>query len=200
MNRNVADSKPKFNRMDPFLQQILVDVTNIAHLFNMSHTGLKMDPNMLQEVIVSVGYRLIRFHPLGGPQLESKVESAWHIGLAAFTTTLYLQFGRRRFLKYSLVAQRLREVIDRGLDEEDNDLMLWLLFIGGISVLAEVDQTWLVPRIHQVAQALGIEDWAALHQSIGQFPWINSLHDETGKALWDLVTHFQDKGYKEGYV
>jgi hypothetical protein len=59
-------------------------------------------------------------------------------------TTLFIQFGRRRFLKYSLVARYLRDVTHRGLDEEDSDLMLRLLFIGGISVLAELDQAWLI--------------------------------------------------------
>ena len=198
MNRNVAGSDPRFHRMDPFLQQILVDVTDVARLFNMDSAALNMDPNMFQEVIVSVGYRLIRFHPFGGPQLEAKLEPACHIGLVAFTTTLYLQFGRRRFLRYRLVAQRLQEVIERGLDLEDNDLMLWLLFIGGVSVLAEVSQIWLVSRIYQVTQSLDIEDWTALHKTIVRFPWINCLHDEAGKALWNTVMKGQNEVRNKG--
>lgn len=191
MSREFADSGSKFQRMDPFLQRVLLDVTSVTCLFNMDHAGLKVDPNMLQEVIVSVGCRLVRFHPLGGPQLESKLEAACHIGLIAFTTTLFLQFGRRRFLKYGLVAQRLKEVIDREMEEEDDDVMLWLLFIGGISILAEVDQAWLISRIHTVIQTLGIKDWPALHGYLVQLPWINSLYDETGKSLWDLVMRRQ---------
>jgi len=185
MSRNLVASGSRFNKLDPFLRQILLDVTDIASLFNMDY---KIDPQKLQEVVVSVGCRLVRFHPLCGPQLEIKLESAFHIGLTSFMTTLFIQFGRRRFLKYGLVTQYLKNVIDRGLDEEDNDLMLWLLFIGGTSVLAGADQAWLVSRTQQAVQSLGIKSWAELHQCLVQFPWINSLHDKVGKALWDSVT------------
>jgi hypothetical protein len=187
MKSNLIDSDPRFIKMDPFLHQILLDVTGITSLFNTDHTGFKLDASALQELIVSVGCRLVRFHPLSEPQLENRLESAFHIGLTALVTTLFLQFGRRRFLKYGLVTQYLREVIDRGLDGEDNDLMLWLLFLGGISVLKEVDEAWLALRIYQAVRSLNIEDWAGLHSCLIQFPWIKTLHDEPGKALWDSV-------------
>lgn len=65
--------------------------------------------------------------------------------------------------------------------------MLWLIFIGSISVLEVSDQPWLFWKIRQSARVLDIESWEDLHQSLVRYPWISSLHDEAGKALWDSV-------------
>ncbi|EXJ79038.1 hypothetical protein A1O3_08539 [Capronia epimyces CBS 606.96] len=184
MNRHLGDCRSRFDGIDPCLRQILLDVTNIASLFNMDY---KMDPHTFQEVIVSLGSRLVRFHPLSGPPLEGRLESACHVGLITFVTTFFLQCGRRRFLKYGLVGQHLRQVIDRGLDKQDDDLMLWILFIGGTSVLADRDHAWLMPKIQRTLRSLSIETWAGLHQCLVLFPWVNSLHDEAAKALWDAA-------------
>ncbi|MBV36668.1 MAG: hypothetical protein CMP47_14640 [Rickettsiales bacterium] len=184
MNRTMGGLALRFNGLDPTLQQILVDLISIASLFN---AGCRMDPHTLQEVVVSVGYRLIRFHPLCGPCLEDKLSSAFHIGLTSLLTTLFLRLGGRRFLRYSPVTERLKEVIESGLDEDDRDLMLWLLFIGRVSVLEGPDQDWIVPRIRQAVLSLGITSWAGVHRCILQFPWINALHDKAGKALWESV-------------
>jgi hypothetical protein len=173
--------------MNPFLQQILVDVTGISSLLNRKNIDFRLDSDMLQEIIVSVGYRLVHFHSLCEPPLENRLESVCHIGLTAFMTTMFLQFGRRRYLKYGLVAQCARKIIEEGLDEGDGDVMLWLLFVGGISVLDGVGQTWLASKIRRVAKALGIRDWDALHRCLVKFPWIDSVHDEAGKMLWESV-------------
>jgi hypothetical protein len=145
-----------------------------------------MDPHVLQEVIISVGYRLLRLHTFDGTYLEDKLESVCHIALTAFMTTLFLQIGRRRFLQYRLVGGCLNEVVNRGLDNADQELMLWLLFVGGISVVPEEDEHWLCTSIQQVARRRGIEDWTEMHRCLRQFPWIGSVHDESGKQLWDL--------------
>jgi hypothetical protein len=183
MDEKLGDTTWRLEAMDPFLRQILLDVTNIVRLFNMNHNGLRVSPNVLQEIIISVGYRLVRFSTLSGPQPRGELDSACHIGLTSFLTTLFIQAGRK-FMKYSLVARRLVEVIDKGSYGGDNDLALWLLFIGGISVLRGMDQMWLLSKIRQSSNALKIKDWDGLHQYLVLFPWICCVHDEPAKALW----------------
>lgn len=180
-------SGTNFDKIDPFLLRILLDIIGLAHWFNREDKRHKADPDMLQEVIVSVCYRLVRFHALGSPPLESKLDAAYHIGLIAFMTTLFLQFDGRRFLRYTLVSRCLKDIIERRLEECDSDSLLWLLFIGGISVLEEADQRWVVMEISHMIQFLGIGSWVQLRQLIIQFPWIGAIHDEPGKALWETV-------------
>jgi hypothetical protein len=187
MNANLGDPRPRFSTLHASLQQILLDVNSIASHFNSDQIAFRVDPQMLQEITVSVGCRLVRFHTLAGPPLKGRCESAYHIGLAAFVGTLFLQFGRRRYLKYKLIAQSIRDVVERGLNEEDADLFMWLLFIGGVSVLAGPDKAWLVPKIHQAARSLGITTWDGVQQCLVLFPWIKALHDEAGRELWTLA-------------
>lgn len=187
INQSLVGSNARFKQTNLSLQQILLDITNIASLFNNSNIDFRLDPQTLQEIVISVGYRLIQFRTLNGPGIQIKLDAAYHIGLTTFLTTLFLKLSHRRFLRYRLIAQRLKEVIEEGLDEQESDLMLWLLFIGGISDLAGLDQDWLCSKIRQLLQQLGIESWEALHQCLIEFPWIRCLHDEAGKALWDLV-------------
>jgi hypothetical protein len=162
---------------------LFLEVTCIGSSFNM---GYKLDPYMFQEFIVSLGYRLISFHAIGSPspQLENKVDRAVHIGLTVFLTTLFLRRGDRCFLRYKPVAKHLTCVVDTGLDEEHNDLMLWLLFIGGVSVLGDLDTTWLSMRMRHAAQSLNLTSWKGIQLCLVQFPWINVLHNEAGEALW----------------
>ena len=187
LNRRSTTLRSSSNRVDPRLNQVLLDANGIVALLNMDCVRFRFEPDMLQEIIVSIGCRLVAFHPLCEPQLESRLDSAYHIGLTAFITTLFLQVGRRRFQKYGLVGQHLKLAIEKGLEEEDNSVMLWLLFVGGISVLEGGDQAWLHSRIHHVAASLELDSWDMLRQHLLQFPWIISLHDEPGKALWDAA-------------
>lgn len=170
-----------FSVMHPSLQQVLLDVANVTSFFNQ---GFRMAPHFLQEAIVSFGYRLVRFQPMGGPLLGTKIESVCHIALTALMTTLLLQIGRRRFLQYGLVGQHLKDVVGSGLDEVDPDIRLWVLFLGGISVVPERDDNWLLASIQDAARSSGVQDWGGLHRRLMQFPWIRSLHDAESKKLW----------------
>jgi hypothetical protein len=171
----------KFRDMDPFLQQVLLDVANVASFFN---RGFKMEPHLLQETIVSLGYRLVRLQPLGSPLLRGKLESACHIAITALMTTLFIQIGRRRFLQYELVGQHLKGVVATGLDKEDPDVRLWLLFVGGISVVPECDESWLFENIQDAARAGGVQNWEDLRRRLMQLPWIMLLHDAEAERLW----------------
>ncbi|KAH8648433.1 hypothetical protein BX600DRAFT_554941 [Xylariales sp. PMI_506] len=187
-------SQEKFSKIHPDLLQIILDVGRISATCNEPDNALKLNPIEFQELIVSVGYRLVRFRTLFAPWTENRLESAFHIGLVAFLTTLFVQFGRRRYLKYQLVGQCLTAMIDESIDELDDGMILWMLFIGGISVLAveDKDNPWLSWRIHETAQRLGLKDWRGIQRNISKYPWIECLHGAGGKALWDSVSNSID--------
>jgi hypothetical protein len=167
--------------LNPYLQQILLDVCNVTAFFTQ---GYRMDPHMLQETIASFGYRLVRFQPVGVPLLRSRLDSICHIALTALTTTLFFQIGRRRLMQYELVGKHLKDVVAAGLEEVDPDVRLWLLFVGGVSVLPEREESWLLTNILETARDWSIRDWEDAHRRIMQFPWITSLHDLEAERLW----------------
>lgn len=168
------------------LRMVLFDLWNMANLFNDNH---KINASTLQEVVVSSGSQLIRFHPLGEPPLEDWLEAAIHIGLTAFLTTFVIRSGPRRFLQYQLVGECLNNVARRGLPDEHRDVLLWLLFVGGISVLSGPGLGWVAPRISQEAKLLNIATWESVQACFKEasLPWIDALHDEPGIALWQMA-------------
>nr|CAQ58441.1 putative leucin zipper protein [Sordaria macrospora] len=214
-------------QIHPFLSQILSDVLSITTLLNSPYLNFRFDPHTLQEFLVSVGCRLIRFRPLSyyQPQTQkgkrppppqtkqTRIESAIHLGLIALTTTLFLQFGRRRFLRYELVRDCMTTLIsdwdyhstspsntsENPADSVEKQTLLWLLHIGGISVLAgPEEQKWLAPKVQELAWGvMGVleGEGTGTHGGCGmgvkeyllRFPWVNSLHSEPGRAMWDSL-------------
>ncbi|EGZ76383.1 hypothetical protein NEUTE2DRAFT_98137 [Neurospora tetrasperma FGSC 2509] len=229
-------------QIHPFLSQILSDVLSITTLLNSPFLNFRFEPHTLQEFLVSVGCRLIRFRPLSYYQTQnpkkgkrpppslpstattttttttttqkSRIESAIHLGLIALTTTLFLQFGRRRFLRYELVKDCMTKLISEWnycsssssssssssppAENVENQTLLWLLHIGGISVLAgPEEQKWLAPKVQELAWGvMGILDWeesgsgsssGGVKECLLRFPWVDSLHSEPGKAMWDSL-------------
>ncbi|KAH8898898.1 hypothetical protein GQ53DRAFT_878165 [Thozetella sp. PMI_491] len=176
-------STTRYNELDPCLLEILQDVTSIATLFNNLPTDQTMDMYLFQELVVSVCFRLISFRPIQGSNDESGTEAAFHIGLTAFMMTLFLQNNYRRLIDYDLVTLRLKEVLSRHLHELDDDLGVWLIFIGRAWTWESTDEFW-TRRIEEAVQRLGVTQEADILKSVKKFPWINILHDKLSRMVW----------------
>ena len=187
LDRSSAASAIRHNGLDPDLHEILLDITSVTSLVKNLPTDLTIELTTFQEMLVSICSRLIRFHPLQSLKQKSDIEAVYHIGLTIFMMTLFLQYDHRRILQYELVSLRLKDVLDRGLDEVDDDLVLWLLLIGGIWISSGTDRFWLTSRIMELARRLGLNSWADVHGYVSTFPWISTLHDQPGRAVWNSV-------------
>jgi hypothetical protein len=187
LDRVSAASAIRHTGLNPNLHEVLLDVISLTSLFNNIPADRTLDIDTFHEILVSILSRLIRFRPLQSSKQESNIEAAYHIGLTVFMMTSFLQYDRRRILEYELVSLCLKDVLDSGLDEHDGDLVIWLIFIGGIWTSGDSDGRWLVSRVRRLVRRLGINSWAEVHSSVREFPWINALHDRPGRAVWNLV-------------
>ncbi|KXJ91410.1 hypothetical protein Micbo1qcDRAFT_225274 [Microdochium bolleyi] len=68
------------------------------------------------------------------------------------------------------------------------------------------DGTWLLPQIHELAQDLGLDasrssssspSWPAVLSVLSDFPWVHSLHDKPGQALWDAAVAMAAKNHAD---
>ena len=187
LDRTSAASAIRHNGLDPNLYEILLDVKSLTSLFNNILADLTIDLNTFHEMLVSICCRLIRFHPLQSPRQESNIDAVYHIGLTVFMITLFLQYGGRQTSPYELVSLRLRDVLDGELNELDDDLVLWLMFVGSIWVSGGTDGSWIISKIRRLARRLGINSWAKVQRSVSTFPWISALHDQLGRIVWNSV-------------
>jgi hypothetical protein len=186
-SKNATTPPSSLHELDPSIRQIFLNVTNMCSFFNNTKLNFRLDPQLLQEFVVSVGHAVIHTHPLSDLPLKNKVDGAYHIGLAAFVITLILQFGRHRYLRYNLLGTCLEDVIARGLDEKYDGLMLWIMFLGGISVVSGGRRAWLGARICEIVTRMGLDDWAGVRTHLLQYPWISAVHDDGGELLWESV-------------
>lgn len=181
---NAAASCPQHDLLEPYLYDILVDTMGATSLFN---KGVRLDLETLQEMILSIGYRLTQFRPSEEDRKLWQLQDSYHIGLTIWTMTVFLHGGRRQILDYERLDHRLKEILDSDLEDHNPELALWLLILGGVWVSDgyEYDEHWLPPRIRPMAMRLNIRSWDEVCTIVGHFPWIHALHDDLGRALWD---------------
>ncbi|EHK20396.1 uncharacterized protein TRIVIDRAFT_48760 [Trichoderma virens Gv29-8] len=179
---DAAAKCPQHDMLEPYLHDILVDTMGVVLLFN---NGVQLDLETLQEMILSLGYRIIQFHPSGEERRLWLLQASYHIGLTIFTLTVFLHAGRRQILDYERVDRRLKEILDTDLEDHYPELALWLSMLGGLWASDGYDGHWLPPRIRPMAMRLDIHSWEEVYTIIDHFPWVHALHDDSGRALWD---------------
>lgn len=144
-----------------------------------------LEPSQFEDALISLAYRLIYLRPLGREATGTSTENAYHLGAVAVLWTVLFESGRLHRSPYSLLAEKLRDAVDTLLaaGTEQNELLLWLLFISGISVLRPTDKTWLHGRIKCCTLVLGLADWQSARKAL-MFPWINLIHDKPAQRLF----------------
>ena len=172
------------------LSRIMLSLVSFASLLNgREREGrTKLDPLTYTETLVSLLYRLIEVAPLGQPRsmLGGLYDDVVHLAMLAFMTTLLPKYGSD--VSSHLLPNRLESAIqDLHVTSADTQnsgfsLLLWALFIGGVSVLKRKDHRSL---ILETCERLDLYDWQAVRRQLCAFPWIHTLHDVPGRCLWE---------------
>lgn len=179
-----------YEGLDPRFHEILVDALHVSTVFNSRSHQCRANLVSYQEIVLSILYRLLNFQPLENSQQDSGVEAAYHTGLTVFMMTMFLQHQRHRFVDLRVTLRSLREVFETTAVEEQGELALWALVIGGIWMGDDPDGEWIAPRLRRVSQGLGINSWDGAYLVLKRFPWIDRVHDEPGRQTWERVHEF----------
>lgn len=172
------------------LYDILLDIISICSFFNDNPFKMTLDLTLFLECQTSICYRLLRFHGLGSPWPDQTgIAPAYHTGLTIFMMTMFLQYDRRRMLDYSLISACLWHALEGDVvnQPQHQELALWLMILGGVWISGEGNVKSLRPRIRATADRLRLESWEDVRGCLGKYPWIQSIHDEPGRALWKQV-------------
>lgn len=176
-----------FKQLSDDLQNLVMDIAGLAWLLNNASAGLQPKVNDLKfhYTILLLGYRLVRFSPLGGARPTSHLENTIHLGLMAFIMTLLRKLDLS-ITGVSLVSGPIRSAAQEEWDNqrENQELLLWILFIGGVSIFNQVDDIWLIPKILQTSHVLDLHNWEDITRSLRKFSWVSTIHAKAGQALW----------------
>lgn len=154
----------------------------------------KLDGSTFNDKVILITYQLIQITPLSGQRLLSNFENVFHLSLLACITTIRLGFENQKPI-FALLSKLLR-ISCEGYSAEDRktqELLLWSLFMGNLSVLQEQDETWLIPKIQKTVFNLDLHCWEDARQILLKFPWVTALHNTGGKALWEKISCICDR-------
>lgn len=178
----------------PKLSHIMTDVAGFSALLNSKRKGqTKLDPQDFSTTILYLLYRLIEVAPLRQPHSAPATlhDDVAPLAMLAFMTTLLPEYGRERS-SYPLLSNRLESTF-HGLharfavvrNSNCSPLLLWCLFISGISILNHKQHPWLLLDLLQVCEQQDLHDWPSVRHQLSKFPWIHGLHDVPGQILWE---------------
>ena len=178
----------------PWLSRIMLDVLSFTSLLNSSQEEgrTKLDPLSYTEMLLSLIYRLMEVTSIGQPRCVSRrtYGDIAHLATLAFMTTLLPEYGSDRS-SYLLLSDFLKSAVQNvqvmSADSKDDgySLLLWTLFVAGISTLKRKNHRWLSPLILETCRRLDLNDWPAVHRQLCGLPWIYVLHDVPGRLLWE---------------
>ena len=150
----------------------------------------KLEPHEYQDAVITVFHRLIGFSPLRDSRPLPLLDDTWHIGLLAFMTTIFHAHVTHRALYSDILTHKLRShLLDEELakDTQDQRFRFWLFFVYNLCMPENFDGRWLVPQVTMLIQQLKFTSWAQAKASLGNFPWIDLLHDPPSRKLWELA-------------
>ena len=175
------------------LQNLLIEITDLAWLVNdaSAKDRPKFSAFPFHDKLLLLGYRLIHTSPLGGPRPISHVEDMVHLGLTAFIITFLRGFDRQ-IPNIPILSDLARAAAQENFEneQENQEVLLWTLFIGAASIFRQSDDAWLIPKTARAIHALDLYTWEDVVRTLLKFPWVNAVHDKAGQALWLRSTSY----------
>jgi len=176
-----------FRVLDPRLQEVLIDISSLAWMLN-GHLGYEhqLAGYGFHDVLLLFGYRLLQISPLCGPRSASWLENTIHASLMVFISSFLTGLGGilPAFPPLSRLARSVAQNYPgEGIPEQE--VFLWTLLAGSISIFSKEDDAWLLPRMQKTALALDLHDWEDVSRILCKFPWVKAFHDKPAQALWD---------------
>lgn len=175
--------------IEPVLLSATLDIQSFANLLNGVGADNKLDQLDFAQHVQHLLHRLLSFAPLATSRRLTRVENVLHLALVAAMVTLLHEYGRQHS-RYDLLSGRVREAlqvfIPVGVWEEE--LLLWVVFVTGISVLESQDDEWLLPMVQSRCRRLELRMWEQVQVKLSAFVWIHAMHDHSGKRLYEAAS------------
>jgi len=135
------------------------------------------------DTMVSVMYRLLAMDFETG-----SADEAIRLALLALCYCVFLRWQGMTLPASNFPAQFMSSIIDlkvrNGFLEQ---VILWLLMVGGISVSSDPQDRWLKACLQEQLVIGHITSWDELRKILKSFIWISPLHDKPGKDLFDSL-------------
>lgn len=142
----------------------------------------KIPQETFLNTMASVMYRLLAMNDL----THFEIDGALRLGLLGFCSRIFVQWARMR-APHQHLCDLYEECLQhmRSTGQASPHAMLWLLFIGHVSIFPADGELWLVPCIRDTIRACGFKTWEEVQDSLNNYLWIDHVHRESGKAIFE---------------
>ncbi|GKT49709.1 uncharacterized protein ColSpa_09890 [Colletotrichum spaethianum] len=189
-DREPCQIRRLLNSTDRRVGNIFQDLHDFSQLANfLVQTGHKIDPNMFQDLMTSIQYRLLYLEPT----TQDKVTEMLRLGMTSYITTLFLKVQGTK-IPLSFLTGQLRSAcqnieVSEFPSTTARHIFAWTLVVGAISVLEEYDDVWLLPKLASLRESLG-PTWPEAKAKLEQVMWMEFIHSPGGVKVFEkLVLH-----------
>lgn len=71
---------------------------------------------------------------------------------------------------------------------DDSDLFLWMLVLGGVAALQSLERVWFIEQLEALVREWVVDtSWTRVERIMKQFLWLDSACGQGGKMLWAEV-------------
>lgn len=137
-----------------------------------------------------LGHKLLKYAPLGSSRSLNRTQNIAHLGLLTIISSFLCGLDRR-VTENSILSQMIRKEASLEPNDEDQELLLWLLFLGAVVILQDPSHDiWLIPKIWEIMQILQLNTQSAIMGALSKFPWINDFYEKESLTLYYRVAHY----------
>ncbi|KAH7022070.1 hypothetical protein EDB80DRAFT_1270 [Ilyonectria destructans] len=180
-----------FTQLSTDLWELFVDIRKLACDLNDASVGRRprINGDDLHGFLIVLGYRLVSASSLGRLRFPSHLNAPIQFGLASFLVT-FLRGLDRKTIRYPRISTLSWSAAQHNFtaQREDQEVLLWLLFVGRVSIFTQTDDSWLIPKVKTTVEALALQSWEDVRRTLAKFPWVDDLHDKAGQSLWQNST------------
>lgn len=152
------------------------------------------DQISLLQVTYVLRYQLVRFPNFEFADFDSPsrpdpmLEEVLRVGALLYIQATLQEFPFSAVGSRNLVRRLKASVMMIQIgNKAQGELMVWLLFMGGIESKDIEDRKWFAEQLRKLLSRLRIDDWDVVQQALEGLWWIAKVHKNRCTRLWDEV-------------
>lgn len=174
-----------FTSMDSRLLNVSKDVHALSCLSNLAHqTGRKLSPEMYNEMMISILYRLVRLS-----FAADDVQEAFRLGLLCFCSTIFMhrQHMEQQYKHLLSSFQSSLQRLHTASASLEDPVVFWLLMTFGVTVKTKyhTPSQWSDTWLAEIIATCGFGSWSQARQQLHSIAWIDFAHDRLGERMFN---------------
>jgi hypothetical protein len=178
---------------------IIVDDYAQGRLMHISMTTLIDLRNGTQHALISLP---AAYSHLPDPRIDEPLYEACRLAAIIYSILVVFPLPASKAPFPELIIQLKEELSNPNSNikntwERSPELLLWILFMGGIAAIGLPERTWYVRAISGLAVSMKLSSNARLREILQSFLWLGSTSDGDGCDLWtEVVQYSMSRGVK----